>query len=134
MKTLASFSKPQDAHLLVSRLEGSGVSAYVRDEHMVSLDWLASNAVGGVKVDVADEDFPRALEIMNEGVSPQIRRVPGRRHKRGRYVWLFLFSFAGLFLLVSAQTGPGGADYRLPLVAGAVLAAFVTGLAAALDL
>lgn len=31
---------------------------------MVSLDWLASNAIGGVKVDVADEDYTRALEIM----------------------------------------------------------------------
>jgi hypothetical protein len=64
MKTIAAFSQPIDAHLLIARLAGSGITAYARDEHMVTLDWLASNAVGGVKVDVADEDYPRALELL----------------------------------------------------------------------
>lgn len=64
MKTLAAFSKPMDAHLLIARLEGSGIRAFLRDEHMVTLDWLASNAVGGVKVDVEDEDYARARELM----------------------------------------------------------------------
>jgi hypothetical protein len=65
MKTLAAFSKPIDAHMLIAKLEGSGVRAFIRDEHMVTLDWLASNAIGGVKVDVADEDFARAREVMH---------------------------------------------------------------------
>ena len=64
MRTLATFSKPIDAHVLISRLEGSGIRAFIRDEHMVTLDWLASNAIGGVKVDVSDEDYLRAREIM----------------------------------------------------------------------
>jgi hypothetical protein len=64
MKTLATFNAPIDAHLLVAKLEGSGVPAYLRDEHMVTLDWLASNAIGGVKVDVDDADYERALEVM----------------------------------------------------------------------
>jgi hypothetical protein len=65
MKNLAAFSKPIDAHLLIARLEGSGIAAFARDENMVTLDWLASNAIGGVKVDVADEDYEKAVEIMN---------------------------------------------------------------------
>jgi hypothetical protein len=64
VKTIAAFSKPMDAHLLIARLEGSGIKAYARDENMVTLDWLASNAIGGVKVDVADEDYTKALEVM----------------------------------------------------------------------
>lgn len=48
------------------RLEGSGIAAHVRDENMVTLDWLASLAVGGVKVDVADEDYEAALEVLAE--------------------------------------------------------------------
>ena len=64
MRTLATFNKPIDAHMLIARLQGSGVAAFARDEHMISLDWLASNAIGGVKVDVADEDYERAREIM----------------------------------------------------------------------
>ena len=65
MKTLAAFSKPIDAQMLIARLEGSGIAAYARDEHMVTLDWLASNAVGGVKVDVADEDYDEARAVMD---------------------------------------------------------------------
>ena len=67
MKTLAAFSKPIDAQLLVTRLEGNGIAAYTRDEYMVTLDWLASNAIGGVKVDVADEDYQRALDLLANG-------------------------------------------------------------------
>ena len=65
MKTLASFNLPMDAYLLRARLEGSGIIAYVRDENLITLDWLYSNAVGGVKVDVADEDYEKALELLN---------------------------------------------------------------------
>ncbi len=66
MRTLASFSHADPAHLLRMRLEGSGIAAHVRDENMVTLDWLASLAVGGVKVDVADEDYEAALAVLND--------------------------------------------------------------------
>ena len=42
----------------------TGIAAHVRDENMVTLDWLASLAVGGVKVDVADEDYEAALAVL----------------------------------------------------------------------
>lgn len=76
MKTIASFSAPIEAHMLISRLEGNGIPAFIRDEHMVSLDWLASNAIGGVKVDVGDDDYERALELIAAGpadASPSAR-------------------------------------------------------------
>ncbi len=64
MKTIASYNNPMDAHLLHARLEGSGIASYLRDENMITLDWLAANAVGGIRVDVADEDYERALQIL----------------------------------------------------------------------
>jgi hypothetical protein len=70
MRTLAAFHHADQAHLLRMRLEGSGIAAYVRDEHMVTLDWLASLAVGGVKVDVADEDYEAALAFLEEEPDP----------------------------------------------------------------
>jgi hypothetical protein len=66
MRTLAAFNHPDQAHLLRMRLEGCGIAAHVRDENMVTLDWLASIAVGGVKVDVADEDYEAALAVLAE--------------------------------------------------------------------
>ena len=64
MKTIASFSQPVEAHMLRSRLEAEGIVAYLRDENMIALDWLYSNALGGVKVDVADEDYDQAVQII----------------------------------------------------------------------
>lgn len=66
MKHLATFETPIEAHLLIARLQGSGIAAVARDEHAVSLNAFASHAFGGVKVDVADEDFERALTVMKE--------------------------------------------------------------------
>ena len=50
MQVIAQYSKPEDAYLAVSALEGNGINAEVRDDNIVSLYWLYSNAVGGVKV------------------------------------------------------------------------------------
>ena len=64
MKTIATFSKPEEAHLFRTRLEAAGVQAFVQDEHFVQLDWLYSNAIGGVRVQIADEDFDAVREFL----------------------------------------------------------------------
>ena len=54
----------EDAHLAVSKIEGSRVSAWLRDEATTNLYWLYSNAIGGVKVEVSEEDVERAREVL----------------------------------------------------------------------
>lgn len=66
MITIARFSKPEEAHLLRLRLGTGGVPAYILDENMVQMDWLYSNAIGGVRVQVSDEDLADAREILQE--------------------------------------------------------------------
>ncbi len=63
MKTLTSFADLMEAQLLRSRLESSGIPAFVCDENMSS---LAAYAMGGVRVEVADEDFDRATQMLAE--------------------------------------------------------------------
>jgi len=65
MITIATFSKVEEAHLLRMRLEDAGVSAYLRDENTIQIDWLYSNALGGVRVDVADEDVDAAKAVLD---------------------------------------------------------------------
>ena len=60
MKTIATFSKPEEAHLFRTRLGAAGIPAYVQDEHFIQMDWLYSNAIGGVRVQIADEDVEAA--------------------------------------------------------------------------
>lgn len=65
MITVASFSKPEEAHLLRMRLEAGGVPAFVLDENMVQMDWMFSNAIGGVRVVIEDGDAGAAREILS---------------------------------------------------------------------
>lgn len=64
MITVATFSKPGDAHLLRLRLGAGGVDAYVQDENMVQMNWLYSNAIGGVRVQIDETDLEAAREIV----------------------------------------------------------------------
>jgi len=66
MLTVATFSKPEEAHMLRLRLEAGGVPAYIQDENMVQTDWLYSNAIGGVRVQIDEEDADRAKEILQD--------------------------------------------------------------------
>jgi hypothetical protein len=65
MKVISTYTKPEEANLAASFLRGNGVFCSVRDENTVNQDWLYSNAIGGVKLEVADEDFEKAKEILN---------------------------------------------------------------------
>ncbi len=64
MTTIATFSKSEEAHLFRTRLEAAGIPAFVQDEHLVQLDWLYSNAIGGVRVQIADEDVAAARAFL----------------------------------------------------------------------
>jgi len=66
MITIATFSKPEEAHLFRMRLEAGGIPAFVQDEHLIQMNWLYSNAIGGVRVQIFEEDIPLAYEILQE--------------------------------------------------------------------
>ncbi|MEO6846257.1 MAG: DUF2007 domain-containing protein [Chthoniobacterales bacterium] len=66
MITIARFSKPEEAHLLRLRLEAGDVPAFTLDENTIQMDWLYSNAIGGVRVQIAEEDLEAAREILQE--------------------------------------------------------------------
>lgn len=136
MKTIAAFSKAEEAHMLRARLEGSGIAAYVRDEYMVTLDWMYANAIGGVKVEVADEDYPAAVEFLaaEGGGQPPAESKPSR-HAADRYVKLLTLLMAGLFLLLLANSGASTpADIARALVTTCILSVAITVVCALADL
>jgi hypothetical protein len=111
MKTIATFNKPEEAHLFRTRLEAVGVPAFVLDENMVQLDWLYSNAIGGVRVQVADEDFEATKEFLaadTDQSSPDAEAIccpycrspstkPDELPRRLAFLSLLLFGFPFLF-------------------------------------
>lgn len=68
MKTIATFSGFQAADLARARLESAGITASYPSEACDVWVLGAAPIVGGVRLEVADEDFDRALEILAEPV------------------------------------------------------------------
>lgn len=52
------------AHAIRVRLESEGIPVFLFDEFTVSMDWLLSNAIGGVKVQVPEPYLDRARNIV----------------------------------------------------------------------
>lgn len=68
---VATCARPVEAHLIRCRLEAEGLEAFVTDEHIVSVQWLYSAAVGGVKVQVRARDAERARSILETSRAPR---------------------------------------------------------------
>lgn len=77
--TVAAFDAAPEAYIAKGLLEQAGIPAFIRNEHLVGVQWLYSNAVGGVEVQVAREDAAAALEVL--GVGPGV--APGAGSEEG---------------------------------------------------
>jgi hypothetical protein len=62
MVTLRTCSDLAEAEVLKSLLEGSGVTAFLPDEDSV----LWENALGGIRLQVAEEDVDRANDVIQQ--------------------------------------------------------------------
>ena len=66
MITLRTCSELEEAEVIKSVLEGSGVAAFVPDENSA----LWSNAIGGYRVQVDEADADRANEVLRQADLP----------------------------------------------------------------
>jgi len=65
-KVLTIFPYSTEAQITKSKLESEGISVMLLDEKTIDSDPLISQAIGGVKLLVSDDDFEKALHIFNE--------------------------------------------------------------------
>jgi hypothetical protein len=54
-----------EAQLAKSVLDAAGVPARLADEHLVTMNWTYSNAVGGVKILVPEEQLEEARALLD---------------------------------------------------------------------
>ena len=83
--TIATFSFPQEAYIFKTKLESQGIQSYIEDEYIVTMMWLYSVAVGGVKLKVRESDKAAALEI----ISQETRVHEVKKKRAGLSYWLF---------------------------------------------
>jgi hypothetical protein len=64
MKEVKRVETPEEAALIKSQLESSGIDCFLKDNETVSVYSLYSNAVGGIKVLVPEEKETEAKELL----------------------------------------------------------------------
>jgi hypothetical protein len=62
-----SLTFPSEAHMIQGFLESEGIVTILKDEMTTQVNNMYSNAVGGVKVMVREEDFENAQQILIKG-------------------------------------------------------------------
>ena len=49
-----------------SILDSAGIESFLADENVISMNWLYSNALGGVKLQVRNADAAIASDLLNQ--------------------------------------------------------------------
>ena len=64
--TVSRYSFPYEAHLARALLESEGIPAFVADEHTINMQWLYSDAMGGVRLQVPEDWAQQAWDVLAE--------------------------------------------------------------------
>lgn len=64
--TVFTTSNLHEAHLVKSLLEGNNITAVIVDGEVASLNLFLTNALGGIKLAVAESDLTEANEVLKE--------------------------------------------------------------------
>jgi hypothetical protein len=68
--TVAQYRDLPEAGLAKSKLEAAGITCFLDNEYTVGANWLYSNALGGVKLNVSEENAEEAKAIIEEPTEP----------------------------------------------------------------
>tara|TARA_R110002050_G_scaffold90000_1_gene189417 strand:- start:844 stop:1569 length:726 start_codon:yes stop_codon:yes gene_type:complete len=63
-QTIAVFTYPTDLFVAKSFLESHNIECFVRDEMTIQVHNFYSNAIGGIKLDVAEKDYEKARDLL----------------------------------------------------------------------
>jgi hypothetical protein len=62
--TVARYDSSIQAHIVKAHLEGNEIVCFVFDEHMIDMNPLYSNAIGGVKIKVREKNVEEAKALI----------------------------------------------------------------------
>ena len=62
--TLRTFDNYVTAHIVKAKLETEGISCVLIDEHTVTMQWHIANAIGGIKLQVPENELEHAAHIL----------------------------------------------------------------------
>lgn len=127
--TIASFSTPLEANMARLKLESAGIPAFVADEYTIGMNWLYSNALGGVKLQVPESMISEAQEIMASQAEQQTsdelatadacpqcgcKNTENFLDKRGSFITWILFGIPLLLPSAKKKCCDCGHNWKLP--------------------
>lgn len=62
--TVATFDNYIEANIILGKLQNEGVEAFLRDEYTVTIDPILTNAIGGIKLTVMEQDVEEARRLL----------------------------------------------------------------------
>ena len=63
--TIATYNYSAEAHLHLAILQSCEIMCILKDDNTITIDPLLNFALGGIKLQVAEEDVEEALGILN---------------------------------------------------------------------
>ena len=66
--TIRTYNHPLQANLVKARLETEGINVFLADETTIYVNWFYSIAMGGVRLQVMNQDVHHARQIISEAV------------------------------------------------------------------
>ena len=63
--TVRTFTSPWDAYIVKGRLESEGITVFIANEHHIWVNWPLSNALGGVKLQVPNNQVEQAEQVID---------------------------------------------------------------------
>ncbi|MFW1951724.1 DUF2007 domain-containing protein [Acinetobacter beijerinckii] len=72
-----SFSFPYEAQIAKTQLEAAGIPARIENEHTINMDWLYSNALGGVRLLVLESNLEEARALLAQDFSQELQQQFG---------------------------------------------------------
>jgi hypothetical protein len=64
MKIIRTYENYIQAHMALGQLDEHGIKGYLQDEFSVTIDPLLTNAIGGIKLIVAEQDTAEAITVL----------------------------------------------------------------------
>ena len=70
---IASFSHPYEAHIAKASLETADIPVFITDEHTINMQWLYSDALGGIRLLVPKGYEIEAKELISKDFSENVK-------------------------------------------------------------
>jgi hypothetical protein len=77
LATVGQYRDMAEAFVARAVLDQAGIECFLRDENTVRTDWLLSNAIGGMRLQVAAKDQAAAEELLSQPIPGQFETDPG---------------------------------------------------------